>query len=97
MIDPGPHFPYPHPMKTLTVTLKDEGAFLRAAQIAKQQNTSVEELISGILVSLTDDSAANGVAANRSHALSDLQSSFKTLSRPLGGKGYSSRDELYER
>jgi len=84
-------------MTTFTVTLKDESALHKATQIAKLQNTSLEELISGFLVSLTDDSSANGAIPNRSRAVSELQSSFQSLSRALGGKGYSSRDELYER
>ncbi|WP_395750406.1 hypothetical protein [Prosthecobacter sp.] len=84
-------------MTTFTVTLKDESALIKAAQIAKLQNTSVDELIGGFLVSLTDESHSNETGVSRSRAVEELRSSFQSMSRPLGGKGYSSRDELYER
>lgn len=83
-------------MTSFTVTLKDESTLKKAARIAELKNTSVDDLIAGFLVSLSADEAG-AASDDRSCLVDELQGSFKTLSRPLGGKGYVSRDELYER
>lgn len=83
-------------MTSFTVTLKDESTLKKAAKIAELKNTSVDDLIAGFLVSLSAGDA-EGTLGDRSRLVDELQGSFKTLSRPLGGKGYVSRDELYER
>lgn len=83
-------------MTSFTVTLKDENTLKKAAQIAALKNTSVDDLIAGFLVSLSAEDV-EAASSDRSRLVDKLQDSFRSMSRSLGGKGYVSRDELYER
>lgn len=83
-------------MTSFTVTLKDESTLMKAAKIAELKNTSVDDLIAGFLVSLSAGEAG-ATSSDRSRLVDELQGSFKSMSRSVGGKGYVSRDELYER
>jgi len=85
-------------MTLLTIQLPNDGLLEKAVRVAREQKTSVDAMISGFLVSLTDTSAAEETAQQRRDKLAaDIQETFRTLSRPMGGKGYVNRDELYER
>jgi hypothetical protein len=83
-------------MTTLTLTL-DDAAAAKARQVAQRRNSSLEDMLKGFVVSLGQDDATDSRLAQRESAVQRLMGSFRELSRPLGGKGYTSRDELYER
>ena len=56
----------------------------------------MEGLFVTFVTSLTG-SGADDARDTHDEAASQLTRTFQTLSRPLGGKGYTTRDELYER
>ena len=77
-------------METLTITLDDSAAD-RVRTVARKHSTTVEFLFTSFVASLsTPDTGDND-------AEKVLASTFQNLSRPLGGKCYTNRDELYER
>ena len=82
-------------MTTLSISL-DDAAANRVQTVARKHHTTVERLFVSFVSSL------GGQDANEDHAPNDeaaarLARTFQMLSRPLGGKGYVTRDELYER
>ena len=82
-------------MTTLSITVDDVIAD-RVHAVARKRHTTVDTLFVTFVSSLT----AQGAHAERDtndEAASHLASTFQSLSRPLGGKGYITRDELYER
>jgi hypothetical protein len=81
---------------TLTLTVDDEDA-LRARQIAQRRHTSLEEMLQSFVANLGRDENGELALAQRQSAAQKLLATFQDLSRPLGGKGYATRDELYER
>ncbi|MFZ4766613.1 MAG: hypothetical protein ACOYMN_16800 [Roseimicrobium sp.] len=83
-------------MTTLTLTL-DDAAAAKARHAAQRRHCSLEDMLCRFVVSLSHDGSDEAVAANREAAAQKLMTTFQELSRPLGGKGYASRDELYER
>ena len=82
-------------MTTLTLTLDDQAA-RKARQAARRRQATLEDLVRQFVEKLgrseSDANATPGEAA----AL-HMEALFRQLSRPLGGKGYTTRDELYER
>lgn len=85
-------------MTSLTIQLQDDSLVEKAARVARAQKTSVDAMIGGFLASLTDTSGAeDNEQAKRQKLVEELEESFRLLSRPMGGKGYVNRDELYER
>jgi hypothetical protein len=83
-------------MTTLTLTL-DDAAAAKARQAARRRQSSLEDLLQRFVVKLGDEATAEAASGQRESAAQKLIASFRELSRPLGGKGYASRDELYER
>lgn len=78
-------------MTTISVTVDDQLAE-RAQQVAADRNTTLDDLVQQYLKQLASATlAASDVAADR------LLRTFRDLSRPLGGKLYQQRDELYDR
>ena len=82
-------------MTTLTLTLDDQAAH-KARQAARRRKVTLEDLVRQFVEKLgrseSDPKAAPGEAAAQ-----HMEALFRQLSRPLGGKGYTTRDELYER
>lgn len=83
-------------MTTLTLTL-DDAAAAKARQAAQRRQSSLEELLHRFVLNLGNEVTAGAPSGQRESAAAKLIASFRELSRPLGGKGYTSRDELYER
>ena len=78
-------------METLTLVIETELA-TRARHVAQQRHTTVDSLVTEFLSGLTDDeTTSHQEAANR------LMATIDELSRPMGGKSWSNRDELYDR
>jgi len=78
-------------MTTISVTVDDQLAE-QAQQVAADRNTTLDDLVQQYLKQLTSATqAASDAAADR------LLQTFRDLSRPLGGKPYQQRDELYDR
>ncbi len=85
-------------MTSLTIQLPNDGLLEKALRVAREQKTSVDAMISGFLVSLTDTSTAEESEQQRRDRLAaDMEQTLRELSRPWGGKGYTDRDELYDR
>jgi len=85
-------------MTSLTIQLQDDSLLEKAARVARAQKTSVDAMIGGFLASLTDTSVSEESEQQRRQKLvEELEQTFRDLSRPMGGKGYVNRDELYER
>lgn len=78
-------------MTTLTVQINDRTA-QTARQVALQRQTTVDAIVQELLDRLSCE-----VSANRQKAVESLEQSFQQVSRPLGGKQWTQRDELYER
>ena len=82
-------------MTTLTLTLDDHDA-QKAQQAASRRQATLEDLVRQFVEKLghseSDTKAAPGEAAAQ-----HMEALFRQMSRPLGGKGYVTRDELYER
>ncbi len=82
-------------MTTLSITL-DDAAANRVQTVARKNHTTVERLFVSF-VSTLGGQDANESRDTNDEAAARLVRTFQTLSRPLGGKGYVTRDELYER
>ncbi len=78
-------------MTTLTVQINDRTA-QTARQVAKQRQTTVDAIVQELLDRLNYEESAS-----RQNAVETLEQSFQQVSRPLGGKQWTQRDELYER
>lgn len=82
-------------MTSLTLTLNDHDA-RKAQQAARRRQATLEDLVLQFVERLgrseSDPKAAHGEAAAQ-----HMEALFRQMSRPLGGKGYVTRDELYER
>ena len=78
-------------METLTLVIETQLA-TRARQVAEQRHTTVDSLVTEFLSGLTSgDESSRQAAANR------LVATIEELSRPMGGKSWSNRDELHDR
>src|SRR4051812_29889286 len=86
---------YCGPMTTLSFTLDDVAA-ARVQTAARRRHTTVETLFVKFVGSLTSHDVED-VGDTNDEAAAQLAHTFQALSRPLGGKGYTTRDELYER
>jgi hypothetical protein len=85
-------------MTSLTIQLQDDSLLEKAARVARAQKTSVDAMIGGFNASLTDTSTSEeSEVARRQKRVEELEQTFRDYSRPWGGKGYTNRDELYER
>jgi hypothetical protein len=85
-------------MTSLTIQLQDDSLLEKAARVARAQKTSVDAMIGGFLASLTDTiTSEESDVARRQKLVEELEQTFRDYSRPWGGKGYTNRDELYER
>ena len=74
------------------VTLQlDEGLAERAKRIAARRHTTVDAIVTQCLAQLPDDGVGRGTATDQ------LMEILRQLSRPMGGKPWKGRDELYER
>lgn len=82
-------------MTTLSITLDDVAAD-RVQTVARKKHTTVETLFVNFVSSLAGNGAEEGTHAS-DEAAAQLTRTFQTLSRPLGGKGYVTRDDLHER
>jgi hypothetical protein len=82
-------------MTTLSITL-DEVTAARVQTVARRKRTTVETLFASFVSSITNQGSEEAKDSN-DEATAQLVHTFQTLSRPLGGKGYVTRDELYER
>lgn len=82
-------------MTTLSITL-DDAAANRVQTVARKHHTTVETLFVSFVSSLGGQDA-NERRDTNDEAAANLARTFQTLSRPLGGKGYLTRDVLYER
>lgn len=78
-------------MTTLTIQINDQAA-KAAQQMALRRQTTVDAIVQELLDQLSCEEFAS-----RQSAVESLQSSFQQVSRPLGGKSWNQRDELYER
>jgi hypothetical protein len=82
-------------MTTLILMLDDHAA-RRAHQAAQRRQASLEDLVRQFVEKLGRTESDAG-EAQREAAAKQMEVLFRQLSRPLGGKGYITRDELYER
>ena len=82
-------------MTTLTLTLDDHAA-RKAQQAARRRQVTLEHLLSQFIEKLGRSEPDNKTTPGEVAAL-HMESLFRQLSRPLDGKGYTTRDELYER
>jgi hypothetical protein len=82
-------------MTTITLTLDDTAA-RQAGQVARRRRVSLEDLLRDCISRLAHEQAVVG-SSQREAAVKTLRDSFANYSRPFGGKGYTSRDELYDR
>lgn len=78
-------------MTTLTVQINDQSARI-ARQVAARRQTTVDSLVQELLDRLSEEELAS-----RQNGVEALEQSFQQVSRPLGGKLWQQRDELYER
>jgi len=81
----------PNSMETLTLVIESQLA-TRARQIASQRNTTVDSLVTEFLSGLTSNAEVS-----RQEAANRLVATIEELSRPMGGKSWSNRDELHDR
>ena len=82
-------------MTTLTLTL-DDAAARKARRAARRAQASLEDLLCQFVEKLGSSEPDSAVSQGE-QAARNMETLFGKFSRPLGGKGYSSRDELYER
>ncbi len=80
-------------MKTISISL-DDGEAERLQSVANRRETTVESLFIDFVSRLA---AREDVGIHGEDAAETLARTFRTLSRPMNGKGYRTRDELYER
>lgn len=78
-------------MEALTLVIETELA-TRARHVAQQSHTTVDLLVTEFLSGLTDDETAS-----HQEAAARLMATIDELSRPMGGKLWSNRDELHDR
>ena len=78
-------------MTTITVTINDSAAET-IRQIARQRSVSVDDLFEQLITELDKDRQDAGRRACQA-----LDDSFRAVSKPLGGKPWTTRDELYDR
>jgi|GEM_PF-4355547 hypothetical protein len=78
-------------METLTLVIANELA-AHARRIAEQRHTTVNLLVTEFLSGLKTPEETS-----RREAAEHLVATIHELSRPMGGKSWSNRDELYER
>ncbi len=78
-------------MTQLTLTL-DESSVEIAQRVAAERNTTLDHLVGEYIEQLATEQSQRGRAA-----VELLEESFRVVSRPLGGKPWGSRDELYDR
>ena len=78
-------------MTTLTLSI-DEQTANTAYRIAEQRQTTVDVVVQELL-----DQLGREECDERHHAVEELERSFHEVSRPLGGKLWKNRDELYDR
>jgi hypothetical protein len=83
-------------MTTVVLNL-DDAAAAKARLAAQRRKSSLEGLLQQFVVDLGQEEATDAVSAKREIAAQKLVATFQQLSRSMGGKGYNSRDELYER
>ena len=77
----------------VSVTLYvDEKLVERAKRAAERQNITVDAMVGQYFAQLPDD-ALEGTT----FATDQLIETLRELSRPMGGKPWKNRDELYER
>jgi predicted transcriptional regulator len=69
----------------------DEELAERARRIAEQRHTTVDAIVGQCLAQLPGD------GVERAAATDQLIATLRQLSRPMGGKHWKNRDELYER
>ena len=70
----------------------DEKLAERAKRAAERQNITVDAMVGQYFAQLPDD-ALEGNASTTDQLIGTL----RQLSRPMGGKPWKNRDELYER
>ena len=70
----------------------DEKLAERAKRVAERQNITVDAMVGQYFAQLPDD-----FVDGTSSAADQLIETLRRLSRPMGGKPWKSRDELYER
>ena len=78
-------------MTTLTLSIDEQSANI-AYRIAQQRQTTVDVIVQELLAQLGREEFDE-----RHHAVEELERSFHEVSRPLGGKLWKNRDELYDR
>lgn len=78
-------------MTTLTLSI-DEQSARTAQRIAQQRQTTVDAIVQELL-----DQLGREDRDVRHHSVEELERSFHEVSRPLGGKPWKQRDELYDR
>ena len=79
---------------SITDTELSFGSF--TAQVLRREAVPALQRMGGQLLSRTNG-AADAEAAARARATDNLLHTIETLSRPMGGKLWTNRDELYER
>jgi hypothetical protein len=70
----------------------DEKLAERAKRVAEQQNVTVDVLVEQYFAQLPDDTTEGAKLGTE-----QLLETLCKLSRPMGGKPWKDRDELYER
>ncbi len=78
-------------MTTLTLSI-DEQSARTAQRIAQQRQTTVDAIVQELL-----DQLGREDFDVRHRSVEELEQSFREVSRPLGGKLWKQRDELYDR
>lgn len=78
-------------MTQLTLTL-DESSIETAQRVAAERHTTVDHLVGEYFEQLGLEQNNRG-----QQAVELLEESFRIVSRPLGGKPWANRDELYDR
>ena len=78
-------------MTTLTLSI-DEQSARTAQRIAQQRQTTVDVIVQELL-----DQLGREDFDVRHRSVEELERSFHEVSRPLGGKLWKQRDELYDR
>lgn len=78
-------------MTTLTLSI-DEQSARTAQRIAQQRQTTVDAIVQELL-----DQLGREDLDVQQRSVEELKQSFHEVSRPLGGKLWKQRDELYDR
>jgi uncharacterized protein DUF6364 len=77
-------------MTQLTLTL-DESSVESAQRVAAERHTTLDHLVGEYFEHLASERSQRGRAV-----VELLEESFRVVSRPLGGKLWTNRDELYD-